>query len=265
MRIPLVRGRDFNEHDNRTSGPVAIVSERFVREFFSGQDPIGQRFAWGDRGLFTIVGVAGDVHIAALDAEPTPVIYQSMFQGESGASGRMAVVVRTRNGQPLPLEAVRNVVASLDRDLPLYNVTSLPEMVSESLSQRRFTVLLLGAFAFIAVLLSMIGLFGVLSYLVGRREREIGVRMALGADRRMILGMVLRRGLRMAAIGCVVGLILSVATTNLLRASLYQVNQFDPLTLIIFPLLALFIAALAVLVPARRAASIEPMQALRAE
>ncbi|HET9698907.1 MAG TPA: ABC transporter permease [Terriglobales bacterium] len=265
MGIPLLRGRDFNEQDTSTSIPVAVVSESFVREFLRGIDPIGQRFQWGPRGLFTIVGVAGDVRTAALDADPPPMIYLAMFQVESGPSGRTAFLLRTSNGQAVPFEEVQNVVWSLDRDLPLYNITSLEGIVGESLAQRKFTILLLSGFALVAVTLSMIGLFGVLSYLVGRREREIGVRMALGANRGTILTMVLRRGLGMAAVGCGIGLILSFAATNLLRASLYQVNRFDPITLVCVPLLALLVAAAAVLIPARRAAAIEPMQALRAE
>jgi predicted permease len=265
MGISLLQGRDFNEQDNMKSAPVAIVSQAFAHEFLRGVDPIGQRFEWGPRGAITIVGVAGDVHTAALDADPPPMIYLPMFQVESGQSGRTAFLLRNRSGEAVPFAEVQNVVWSLDRDLPLYNVTSLQEIVSESLSQRRFTVLLLGSFALVAVTLAMIGLFGVLSYLVGRRQREIGVRMALGADGSMILAMVLRRGLRMAAIGCAIGLSLSIARGNLLRASLYQVNRFDPITLTAVPLLALLVAAVAVLVPAKRAASIDPMQALRAE
>jgi predicted permease len=265
MGIPLLAGRDFNEQDRRDSPPVVVVSEAFVRQYAHGADPLGQRVEWGDRGPMTIVGVVADVHIAALDADPPAMIYMSMFQIQNGGSDRTALVIRGKGERQISFDEVQGIVNSLDRDLPLYDTTSLESLVVESLAQRRFTILLLGSFAFCAVLLAMIGLFGVLSYLVGRREREIGVRMALGANRRIILAMVLRRGLLLGGMGCVLGLILSAVATNLLRASLYHVSRFDPLTLIGVPCLALLIAGIAVLLPAIRAASIEPMQALRAE
>jgi predicted permease len=265
MGIPLLQGRDFNEQDRRDSPPVAVVSEAFVRQHIHGVEPLGQRFEWGDRGLITIVGVVADVHISALDADPPAMIYQSMFQVQSGGSDRTALVIRSSGEQKVSFGEVQRTAWSLDSGLPLYNTTSMESLVAESLAQRRFTILLLGSFAFCAVLLAMIGLFGVLSYLVGRREREIGVRMALGANRGMILGMVLRRGLLLGGVGCVLGMALSVVATNLLRASLYHVSRFDPLTLIGVPCLALLVAGIAVFIPALRAASIEPMQALRAE
>ena len=265
MGIPFRAGRDFNEQDRRDSPAVAVVSEAFVRQHIHGAEPLGQRFEWGDRGLITIVGVVADVHIAALDADPPAMIYQSMFQVQSGGSERTALAIRSAGEQKVSFEEVQKAVWSLDSGLPLYNTTSLESLVAESLAQRRFTILLLGLFAFCAVLLAMIGLFGVLSYLVGRREREIGVRMALGANRSIILGMVLRRGLWLGGVGCALGLAMSVVATNLLRASLYHVSRFDPVTLIGVPCLALLVAAIAVFIPAMRAASIEPMQALRAE
>jgi ABC-type antimicrobial peptide transport system permease subunit len=209
--------------------------------------------------------VVADVHIAALDADPPAMIYLPMFQQQSGGSDRTALVIRGKGERQVSFDEVQGIVNSLDRDLPLYDTTSLESLVAESLAQRRFTILLLGSFAFCAVLLAMIGLFGVLSYLVGRREREIGVRMALGANRRIILAMVLRRGLLLGAMGCALGLMFSAVATNLLRANLYHVSRFDPLTLIGVPCLALLVAGIAVLLPAIRAASIEPMQALRAE
>jgi len=265
MGISLLRGRDFDEHDRPDSTQVAIVSQAFAKQYLSGQDPIGQRFHWGDRALFTIIGVAADVHIAALDTDPPPMVYNSMFQVESGASGRTALILRSQNDHQVLFQEVQKIVWSLDRDLPLYNTTSLATLVSESLAQRRFTILLLGSFAFSAVLLAMIGLFGVLSYLVGLREQEIGVRMALGADRGMILKWMLRKGFALGLAGCVFGLLLATLSTKLLQTSLYHVSRFDPLTLIGVPCLLLIIVWVAVFIPARRAASIDPMQALRSE
>jgi predicted permease len=265
MGIQLLAGRDFNEQDRRDATPVVVVSEAFVRQYAHGADPLGQRVEWGDRGPMTIVGVVSDVHVAALDADPPAMIYMSMFQIQSGGSDRTALVIHGAGERMVSFGEVQRVVWSLDSSLPLYDTTSLESLVAESLAQRRFTILLLGSFAFCAVLLAMIGLFGVLSYLVGRREREIGVRMALGANRRMILSMVLWRGLLLGVLGCALGLMLSMIVTNLWQASLYHVSRFDPLTLIGVPCLALLVAGIAVLLPAIRAASIEPMQALRAE
>src|SRR5262249_22226577 len=161
------------------------------REYFPGQNAVGQRFQWGDRAMFTIVGVAADVRISTLDADPPPMIYQSMFQVESGARSRTAFVLRTANTQGL-FSAVQKQVWAVDKDLPLYNSTTLESLVAESVAQRRFTALLLSSFALIALLLAAIGLFGVISYLVAERTREFGVRLALGADRTSIYADVLK-------------------------------------------------------------------------
>ncbi len=265
MGIRMLAGRDFDDRDQGSAPLTAVVNQEFVREHLPGVEPLGQRFLWGDRGIFTIVGVVADVRIAALDADPAPMIYNSMFQVNSGASGRTAFVLRSQDGRQVSFTEVQRVAASFDRDLPLYNTTSMAALVSESLAQRRFTIILIGAFSFSAVLLAMMGLFGVISYMVGKREREFGVRMALGANQGMILAMVFRRGMQLGLWGCLLGLALSLMVTSVLRASLYHVSRFDPLTLIAVPCLALLVAAAAVLVPAARAASVDPMQALRVE
>jgi predicted permease len=265
MGIPLTRGRDFSDQDRPDSVPVAIVSQAFVTQYLPGQNPLGQRFHWGDRALFSIVGVAADVHITALDADPPPMVYNSMFQMESGASSRTAFLVRSSEMRPVQFSEIQDIVWSVDRDLPLYNLTSLSTLVEESLTQRRFTLQLLGAFSFCAVILATIGLFGVMSYTVEQREREFGVRMALGADRKRILILIARKGFLLGMMGCLTGLLLAALTTTLLRTYLYHVNPFDPLTFSSVPCLLLGVAMLAVLLPARRAASVDPMTALRSE
>ena len=265
MGIPLMQGRDFSGQDRPDSLPVAIVSQAFVRQYLRGLDPVGQRLQWGDRALFTIIGVAADVHVTALDADPPPMVYNSMFQVESGASGRTALLLRGRENLAAHFREVQRIVWSVDRDLPLYDVTSLSTLAEGSLAQRKFTLQLLSAFALCAVILAMIGLFGVLSYLVEQREREFGLRMALGADRGRILTMILRNALVLGGIGCSFGLVLSALGTRLLNANLYQVSRFDPLTLILVPCLLLAVTILSVLLPARRAASIDPIKALRSE
>jgi len=265
MGISLLDGRDFTEQDRPDTPNVAIISEKLAREYFPGRSAVGERFQWGDRAFFTITGVAADVHISALDADPPPMIYTSMFQVESGASGRTAFVLRSTDQDEGLFQEVRQQVWAVDKDLPIYNTTTLSKLVSESLAQRRFTVLLLGSFAVVAMLLAAIGLFGVISYLVAERTREFGVRMALGADRTSIYWQVLKRAARLAAGGCGIGLLLSVFASRLLQASLYQVSRFDWPTLVFVPFLLVSVALFAAYWPARRATKVDPVVALRYE
>jgi predicted permease len=265
MGISLIEGRDFTARDRTDTPSVAIISEKMAKEYFPGRSPIGQRFQWGNLAFFTITGVAANVHISALDADPPPMIYVSMFQVESGASGRNAFVLRSSGQEQGLFQEVQQQVWSVDKDLPIYNTTTLEELVSESLAQRRFTVLLLGSFAVIAMLMAGIGLFGVISYMVAERTREFGVRMALGADRTSIYRQVLKRAAALAIGGCGIGLLLSAFATRLLQASLYQVSRFDWPTLVLLPLLLLSIALFAAYWPARRATQVDPMVALRYE
>jgi predicted permease len=265
MGIPLLQGRDFSPHDRPEGVPVAVVSQAFVAQYLPGQSPLGQRFFWGDRALFTVIGVAADVHIAALDAAPPPMVYNSMFQMEVGAGSRTAFLLRSSEGRSTPALEIQKIVWSIDRDLPLYGLTSLSTLIEESLAQRRFMLQLLSAFATCAVILAAVGLFGVMSYRVEQRRREFGVRMALGADRKGILILITRKGALLGAVGCLAGLSLSAVSTSLLRSSLYNVHPFDPITFCSVPCLLLAVAILAVVVPARRAASVDPIQTLRSE
>jgi putative ABC transport system permease protein len=265
MGISLLEGRDFTEQDRPDTPNVAIISEKLAREYFPGRSAIGERFQWGDRAFFTITGIAADVHISALDADPPPMIYTSMFQVESGASGRTAFVLRSKDQDEGLFQEVQQQVWAVDKDLPIYNTTTLSKLVSESLAQRRFTVLLLASFAVVAMLLAAIGLFGVISYLVAERTREFGVRMALGADRTSIYWQVLKRAALLAAGGCGIGLLLSVFASRLLQASLYQVSRFDWPTLVFVPFLLLSVALFAAYWPARRATKVDPVVALRYE
>ncbi len=265
MGIPLLRGRDFTQQDTRETTNVAIISEKMAKQYFSGQDPIGRRFHWGDRAMFTIIGVAADVHISALDADPPPMIYNSMFQIESGASGRTAFILRTHGATQGLFDAVQRQVWSVDKDLPVYQSTTLSALVSESVAQRRFTVLLLGTFGVLALSLAAIGLFGVVSYVVAQRTREFGVRMALGADRAKIYWNVLRRAAQLGLSGCVLGLGISLFASRALQSSLYRVSRVDLPTMILVPLLLMAVALSAAYWPARRAAKVDPMVALRYE
>jgi len=265
MGIGIREGRSFTEQDSPNSPLVAIISQAMATNYFPGHDPVGQRFYWGDRGLFTIVGIADDVHISALDADPPAMIYQPMFQLQTWTAGHTAFLLRTTRPTEDLFHAVQQQVWSIDKDLPLYNSTTLATLVSDSLAQRRFTMLLLAAFAFVALLLAAIGLFGVISYLVSQHQREIALRMALGAERGDILRLVLMRGVMLGLAGCALGFLLSIAASRVLTSSLYRVSRFDPATLIVVPVVLLSVVLLAIYMPARRAASLDPMQALRAE
>jgi putative ABC transport system permease protein len=269
MGITVLRGRDFNYGDGPNTPPAALVNEAFARKFLSGKDPIGQRFHWGDRNLFTIVGVVNDIHISALDADPPPMIYDSMFQVESGASSRTAFVIRLAHGGREAAQGIFNAVQqqiwAADKDLPAYDTTTLETLVSESVSQRRFTTLLMGAFAATALLLAATGLFGVISYLVSERRRELAVRMALGAKRGNIAWMILREGAVLTLTGCMAGLAVFAIGSRLLQSSLYQVSVFDPLTMGLAPSTLMLVGLLACYGPVRRAMLSDPMVALRCE
>jgi predicted permease len=268
MGIRLLRGRDFIAQDGRQSANVAIVNEAFARENFTGRDPIGQRFYWGGRSIFTIVGVASDVRISALDADPQPMIYYSMFQVENGA-GAMAFVLRVarerENAQQGMLRAIQQQLWAIDKQLPLYGTTTLNTLLTESVAQRRFAMLLLSGFAAVALLLASVGLFGVVSYVVSQRRRELAMRMALGADSVRIGRLVLKQAAQLAFAGCAIGLGLFSLSSSLFAASLYNTKRFDPLTLTAVSLLLFSVAMFAAYWPARRAMRMEPLVILRYE
>ena len=265
MGITLVAGRDFTLEDRRDSPAVAIISQALGREYFAGRNPIGQRFQWGDRATFTIVGVAADVHVSSLDTDPPPMIYLDMFQIESGVSGKTAFILRGQSAGPELLSAIRGQVWSVDSELPLYEEATLQSLISESLAQRSFTLVLLSAFAVTALLLASVGIFGVISYLVAQRSSEFGVRMALGASRSQITNLVLSRGARIAVAGCLCGLALSTFASRLLLSSLYRTDWYDPLMPCLVTLLLFVVVLLASWLPARRAAATDPIHALRNE
>jgi predicted permease len=268
MGIPILRGRDFTEQDRPDAPLVAVINETMAHQYFPGRDPLGQRFHWGDRALFTIVGIAGDVHISALDADPPPMIYHSMFQLLTGTGERTTLLLRIgsarQRGQGLFSELQRQIW-SLDHDLPVYKFTTFETLISESVAQRRFTTVLMLSFALIALTLALIGLFGVMSYLVAQRQRELAIRMALGAGRADVYQAVMRRGAALALGGCGVGLALLPLGERLVQATLFQTRTYDPVTLILVPVSLTGVALLASYFPARRATRVDPMVALRYE
>lgn len=268
MGIPILNGREFVPDDRADTPLAAIISEALARQFFPGQNPIGQRFHWGDRGLFTIVGVSGDLHISALDADPPPMIYHSMFQVRSGATERSAFILSVapaRIHDPSLFAQIQQQIWSLDRDLPVYNFTTLDTLISQSVAERRFTTLLMLCFGATALALALVGLFGVTSYLVAQQRRELAIRMALGENRRGVYWMVLKRGIVLAALGCAIGLVSFPLGARLIRTMLFQTSPYDAATLFLVPLLLLAVALLASYLPARRATEVDPTVALRYE
>jgi putative ABC transport system permease protein len=264
MGVRLVRGRAFTDDDRQGSPPVAVVNERFARQFWGAEDPVGRRLRFGPRrpDWITVVGVAADVRHDGLAAEPRRTLYQPFAQ-EPVPFG--FIVVRTSGETASTVQAVRQVVRTIDPTLAVYDVATMDERLERSVGGRRFSMLLILAFALVALTLAAVGLYGVLAYIVGERTREIGIRMALGAGLQDVLGMVLRQSGVMVALGVVLGLMAALAVGPLLAAGLFGVTPHDPFTLVSVPLVIAAIAAIATWVPARRAARVDPVEALRDE
>ncbi|HVG32681.1 MAG TPA: ABC transporter permease [Pyrinomonadaceae bacterium] len=266
MGIPLKSGRPFAAEDRAGSTPVAIVSETAARRFWPNESPLGKRINTDiddpESPWRTVVGVVGDVRHYALDIEPTAQFYLPYRQGPQSY---MALVVRTSNRPENQINAVREQIWAIDKDQPIFNVKTMEEFVARSVAQRRFTMLLLGLFAGVALLLAVIGLYGVMAYTVAQRTHEIGIRMALGAQTGDVLRMVLGQGMAMVMVGVVIGLAAAFALSRLISSFLYGVSATDPLTFVGVPLVLCAVAALASYIPARRATRVDPMVALRYE
>jgi putative ABC transport system permease protein len=265
MRIPLLEGRTFTDADSAGSFHPAIVNEAFVQSFFPGQDVIGKSIAdfgpTADR--LQIVGVVGSVRHVGLESSPRPEIQLPFGQAHWPSS---FVVVRATLSDPTTLTgSVQNAVWSVDKSVPLANVRTMEDVVASSVLRRKFTMLLLVIFAGMAVLLAAIGLYGVMSYSVSQRKHEIGIRMALGAQRRDVLMLMVGSGMGLVGAGLVLGIIASLGLTRLITGMLFGVSATDPLTFVLVSLGLAAVALLANYFPARRAAKVDPMVALRYE
>ena len=269
MGIPLLAGRDFTVRDTAEAPKVAIVSERIVRECFPGgpAEALGRRVRVDDRGdWLTVVGVVADIRQRGLDQDVKPMIY-APFQQERAAPFLLRFVsFVARTGTPASVvEGIRAEIRRAAPDLPIAGTLTMDEAVAASVAAPRFRTLLLGLFATTAMLIASCGLYGLMAYAVTQRRREIGVRMALGATRRDVLGLVLARALRVVVAGLVVGLGGAVAVTRVLQRFLFGVTPTDPIVFATVTLVLLAVGLLAAWVPARRATRIDPWAVLRAD
>jgi putative ABC transport system permease protein len=263
MRIPLLRGRVFNQQDIAGVKPVVIINQTVAQKYFPAQDPIGRHLANSrDKMPMEIVGVVGDVKFTGLNTPYIPEMY--MPQAQNPAATMTLVVRSTSNPQPL-IAAVRQKTAEIDRDLPFSGVASMSDVVSASVAQPRLTTQFTGFFAALALLLTAVGIYGVLAYSVTQRIHEMGIRMALGASRGEILKMVVGQGMKLVLCGLALGLVVSLGVTRLLASLLFGTGARDPLTFAAVTLLLIVVALLAAYIPARRAAMVDPIVALRYE
>jgi putative ABC transport system permease protein len=237
------------------------------RRFFAGQDPLGQRLVVDDgadgAAAREIVGVVGDVRHAGLDEETSPEVYVSYLQAPAP---HMTVVTRTSGSAPAAVAGgVRAAIRQVNGEQPVYNVRPMTQLLAASVARRRFNMLLLGTFAVVALTLAALGLYGVLAYSVTRRTHELGVRLALGAQPRDVLRLVVGQGMLLVGLGVVIGLCAALGAARLMASLLYGVSAFDPLTYGGVTLVLVLVALLACLVPARRATKVDPLVALRYE
>jgi putative ABC transport system permease protein len=266
MGIPHVMGRDFTASDRDDSPGVAIVNETLVRQYFANENPIGQRLhvnaGPADRLDYEVVGVVGDIKLAALDVDVRPTVYLPHTQL---AMGIMTLLARTEMN-PLSLSnSIGAEVHAMDRELPLADVRTMDDVVASTLARPRIVTTLLVAFAIMALVLAAVGVYGVMAYSVGQRTQEIGVRMALGATPESVFELVLGQALRLVAVGVVAGLAVAAGLTRLLATMLYETEPLDPPTFIVTAIVLTLVAMLASFIPARRGTRIAPVEALRAD
>jgi putative ABC transport system permease protein len=269
MGIPVRRGRSFERADGPEAPPVVVLNESARRAFFAGEDPLGKRISLGmgrgegkPRPGGEVVGIVADVKEHSLSEKAPPTIYLPHAQLPTSS---MNLLLRTAVPPRSLGPAVEAAVHGLDPELPVAGMRTLDEVVGRAVSEPRFYALLLGAFALVALLLAALGIFGVMSFTVAQRRREIGIRVALGAHATDVRRMVLRRALGLVALGVGGGLLAALALTRTLGSLLFELSPNDPATLGAMALLLVLVAALASYLPARRATRIDPLEALRAE
>ena len=269
MGIPIIKGRDFEQRDEHKSTPVVIVTESFARQFFPGEDPIGKRIHPGistwdneDSTMREIIGVVADIRNRALNTEPKPAYYMPQSQVPFT---QLIVVAKTATDPHSLITGVTREVRNMDQELPVFSIKTMEEYISASVAAPRFNTTLLSIFAAVALVLTVIGLYGVMSYSVAQRTNEIGIRMALGAQTLDVLRLIVKQGLTLVLIGLVLGLFGALALTRLLSTLLFGVTARDPATFVAIAGLLSLVAMLACYLPAWRATKVDPLEALRYE
>jgi predicted permease len=265
MGIGLERGRSFDATDGSGAPMRVVISQALQREMWPDTDPIGRTLsiAWGDTLAAEVVGVARDIHLYGPSAMPGPVIYMNHEQVQ--AWNAMTLVVRTV-GDPLAVVAqVRSVVGTMDANLPVYDVQTMENRLGHALARARFAAISLGTFAVIALLLALIGIYGVMSYVIGQRMQEFGVRMAMGASRSDLVRLVLHQGLQLVAVAVLLGVAAAIALSRVLQGLVFEVGTTDPLTFVAAVGLLALTALAACWLPARRASRVDPITAMRRE
>lgn len=269
MRIPLLRGRLFDNSDAPGAPSVAIINQTTARKFWPNENSLGKRFRLnlgdGNSRTFEIVGIVGDVRQTGLDAPPKEEMYFPYWQPQGNYMVPRDLVIRT-SGHPMDLaSAVRRAVWSVARDQPVSNVTTMDDILDREMGQRRLQTVLLGGLAGLALTLACVGIYGVMAYMVTQEKHDIGIRVALGANPRHVLGLILGRASRLTGIGVSIGVIAALLATRFLKTLLFGVGPMDPLTFIAVAILLISVALIASYLPARRAMRVDPMIALRCE
>ena len=268
MRVPIRRGRAFTDRDDRNATPVAIVSENFAKQYFPGEDPIGKRITPngsvdpGKPPVREIVGVVADMRLISLRLAPKPQIY---IPHQQFAIQSVSIFVRSQMSESALMSSLRRAVNEIDKDVPVYRIRTLPDYLSKSIAQPRLNAMLVGLFALIALLLAAAGIFGVMSYSVTQRTQEIGIRLALGAQRYDVLRLIIVQGMRFVGAGLLLGLIGVFASTRLLQSLLFGIGATDLPTLLGVAAILSGVALIACLLPALRASRVDPVIALRAQ
>jgi len=261
MGIPLLAGRDFDRRDHLKSPPVALINQAAARQFYPAESPIGKRLRiWWNIPEVEIVGVVRDMRHSDLQSKPSPCVFLANSQVPNYFA---ALVVRTSSDPAAMIGLVKEQIRSVDSDQGVAEVQTMEEVIADSVARPRLQTLLLGVFGAIALALACVGIYGVISYLVVQRVREIGVRMALGAEPRSIMRMVLRQGLGLAAAGIIAGLAASFALTRYLETLLFEVKPADPGVAAGVTALVIGMAAVGCWIPARRATRVDPAVVLR--
>jgi putative ABC transport system permease protein len=265
MEIPLITGRNFTDSDTYKTKPVAVIDQTLARRYWPGQNPLGQELKFGfGRGLqgLTIVGVAGDIKSDGFEAPSVPHIYVALGQF---APINAVVFLRSRRDAEELGQAVRREVESINLNVPVHSISSMDQIIARSVADRRFALELLGVFAAVALLLAAIGIYGVMSYSFSQRTHEVGIRVALGAQRLHILRMALAEGMRIVVIGLAAGLVGAAIMTQFFRSMLFDVGTTDPITFLSVSAILAGVALFACYIPARRATRVDPLVALRQE